>query len=66
MKLSLSQLELLKHINENPTITQDELSKRTGKSVRTIKREMADMKEKGYICRLNGRRNGKWEVLIKI
>lgn len=36
------------------------------KSLRTIKREMAEMKEKGYICRLNGKRNGKWEVLIDI
>lgn len=66
LKLTLNQSVLLKSIIENPTITQVELSERTGKSVRTIKREIADMKEKGFIRRLNGKRNGKWEVLTDI
>ncbi len=47
-------------------ITQAQLSEQTGKSLRTIKREMTDLKEKGYIRRLNGKRDGKWEVLIDI
>ena len=47
-------------------ITQLELAEETGKSLRTIKREMNDLKEKGYIRRLNGKRNGKWEILIDI
>jgi len=66
LKIELNELALLKLIIDNPEITQTELAEKTGKSLRTIKREMTELKEKGYICRVNGRRNGKWEVLIKI
>lgn len=66
LKISLNELALLKMIKKNPSITQNELAEKMGKSVRTIKREMNELKEKGYIQRLNGKRNGKWEVLIDI
>jgi hypothetical protein len=36
------------------------------KSIATIKRIMASLQEKQYIRRVNGKRYGKWEVLIKI
>ena len=63
-KITLDELALLKKIIENPEITQMQLSEEVGKSVRTIKRTMSDLKEKGYIRRMNGKRNGKWEVII--
>ncbi len=66
LKITLDELALLKRIINNPMITQDKLAEETGKSLRTIKREMTALKEKGYIRRLNGKRNGKWEVLIDI
>lgn len=66
LKLSADELALLKKIVDNPAITQMQLAEEIGKSVRTIKREMSELKEKGYIRRMNGKRNGKWEVLIKI
>lgn len=47
-------------------MTQAELAEKTGKSVRTIKRTMTELKEKGYIRRLNGKRDGKWEVLVDV
>ena len=65
-KISSDQLVLLKKIIDNPVITQMQLAKELGKSVRTIKREMSEFKEKGYIKRINGKRNGQWEVLVKI
>lgn len=64
LEITLDELALLKKIIRNPMITQIELAEETGKSVRTIKREMTALKEKGYIRRLNGKRHGKWEVLV--
>lgn len=66
LNVTLEELALLKRIMENPMITQTELAEETGKSVRTIKREMTELKEKGYIRRLNGKRNGKWEILVDL
>lgn len=65
LKLSLEELALLKIIQNDPTITQEKLAKLTGKSERTIKRRTVEMQEKGYIYRENGKRNGKWIILIK-
>ena len=60
----LDELAILKLVIENPNITQKEIANKIGKSERTIKNKVASLKEKGYIQRLNGKRNGKWEVLI--
>ena len=62
----LDELAILKLIIENPNITQKEIANRIGKSERTVKNKVALLKEKGYIRRLNGKRNGKWEVLINL
>ena len=35
-----------------------------GKSERTIKTRTVEMQDKGLICRENGKRNGKWKVLV--
>lgn len=64
LNCSLDELAILKMIEENPNITQKELAKRIEKSERTVKNKIASLKEKGYIHRLNGKRNGKWEVLV--
>lgn len=66
LKITLDEFAILNRIINNPMITQAQLSEQTGKSLRTIKREMTDLKEKGYIRRLNGKRDGKWDVLIDI
>ena len=62
----LDELAILKLIIENPNITQKDIANRIGKSERTIKNKVASLKEKGYIQRLNGKRNGKWEVLVDL
>lgn len=59
----LDELAILQLIMENPNITQKEIAHRIEKSERTVKSKVASLKEKGYIRRLNGKRNGKWEVL---
>ena len=60
----LDELAILKLIIENPNITQKEIVNKIGKSERTVKNKVASLKEKGYLRRLNGKRNGEWEVLI--
>ena len=64
MNCPLDELAILKLIIENPNITQKEIANRIGKSERTVKNKVASLKEKGYIRRLSGKRNGKWEVLV--
>ena len=61
----LDELAILQLIMENPNITQKEIASRIDKSERTVKNKVASLKEKGYIRRLNGKRNGKWEILLE-
>lgn len=46
LKITLDELAILNRIINNPMITQAELSEQIGKSLRTIKREMAELREK--------------------
>ena len=66
LKCTLEEIAVMRLISENPMITQKELVKETGKSISTVKRIMSSLQEKGYIRRLNGKRYGKWEVLIDL
>ena len=60
---TLEELAILREIANNPSITQKELAARVGKSERTIKTRTVEMQEKGFICRENGKRNGRWKIL---
>ncbi|WP_425516042.1 MarR family transcriptional regulator [Anaerolentibacter hominis] len=57
-------MAVLELIYNNPSIKQKELVAETGKSLSTIKRIMESMQKKEYIRRVDGKRYGKWEVLI--
>ena len=61
---SLEELVVLERIAQNPTIKQQELVSATGKSIATVKRIITSLQDKNYIRRENGRRYGKWEVLV--
>ena len=63
---TLEELAVLQAVKANPTITQKALSAAIGKSERTIKRRMTDLQEKGYLRRANGKRSGRWEVLVEL
>ena len=58
------ELSILKIIAKNPSIKQNELVQETGKSLSTIKRIMRSLQQKDYIRRVNGKRYGKWEVVV--
>lgn len=61
---TLEELAILELIVKNPAAKQQEVADASGKSLRTIKRLMKSLREKNYIRRENGKRYGKWEVLV--
>ena len=61
---SLEELAVIKIIANNPNVKQQELVDATGKSIATVKRIMKSLQDKNYVRRENGKRYGKWEVLI--
>lgn len=66
LELSLEELAIINVLRNNPMATQKQIAELTSKSERTIKRRTVEMQGKGLICRENGKRNGKWKVLIKL
>jgi len=62
---SLEELAVLERVAQNPSIKQQELVSATGKSIATVKRVTKSLQDKNYIRRENGKRYGKWEVLVK-
>ncbi|MCC2240576.1 winged helix-turn-helix domain-containing protein [Fusicatenibacter sp. CLA-AA-H213] len=62
--VSRKELAVLKLIYKNPPIKQKELVAETGKSLSTVKRIVESLQKKDYIRRVDGKRYGKWEVLI--
>ena len=62
--VSRKELAVLKLIYKNPSIKQKELAAETGRSLSTVKRIMESLQKKDYIRIVDGKRYGKWEVLI--
>ena len=63
---TLEELAIIQELKRNPAITQRELANAIGKSERTVKTRTVEMQEKGLIIRENGKRNGKWKVIVEI
>ena len=53
-------------INENDVESCVLLQRMSNTRERTIKTRTVEMQEKELICRENGKRNGRWEVLVKL
>ena len=64
LECTLEELAVLELIYKNPSIKQKELVVETGKSLSTVKRIMESLQKKDYIRRVDGKRYGKWEVLV--
>ncbi len=65
LNCSLEELAVLERVAQNPSIKQQELVSATGKSIATVKRIMKSLQDKNYIRRENGKRYGKWKLLVK-
>ncbi len=55
--------EILALINENPKITRDEISVKTGITVRGVEWNLAKLKQKGLLKRIGSTKAGHWEVI---
>ena len=64
LECTLEELAILKLLYKNPSIKQKDLVAETGKSLSTVKRIMESLQKKDYIRRVDGKRYGKWNVLI--
>lgn len=64
LECTLEELAFLELIYKNPSIKQKDLVAETGKSLSTVKRIMESLQKKEYIRRVDGKRYGKWEILI--
>ena len=51
-------------IRADASISIDQLAVKMAVKKRTLEREIAKMKQKGYISRTGSPRSGKWEVII--
>ena len=62
--LPIEEKAVLEVIIANPEITQKNIASKIGKSERTVRNKINSLKEKGILERVNGKKNGKWEVRI--
>ncbi len=62
LNCTLEELALLQAVQRHPDITQQNLAKEIGKSLRTVKRMTVRLQEQGFLARENGKRNGRWVI----
>ena len=58
-----SVVKILDLIAQYPDITRERLAKELGLSVRGVEKNLAQLKSKGKIGRVGGRKGGHWEVV---
>ncbi|MCQ2067224.1 MAG: Fic family protein, partial [Bacteroidaceae bacterium] len=59
---TLEEVAVLRIVQQNPTATQKVIAREIGKSERTVKTITVNLQEKGILQRVNGKRNGRWEI----
>ena len=62
LNYTLVESAVLRCIEDNPKITQKDIATAIGKSERTVKNITSCLVEKGILIRVNGRRNGWWQI----
>jgi ATP-dependent DNA helicase RecG len=62
LNCTITEKAILGYLQGNPTATQAEVAAAVGKSLRTIKTNMAALQEKGLLKREGSRKTGRWMV----
>ena len=62
IKVTSPEERVLTIMKQNARVTQKELQKELGISLRTVKRMIAELQDKGYIVRRGNNRSGEWIV----
>lgn len=60
---TLEEVAVLRIVQQKPNATQKEIAAEIGKSERTVKTITVNLQNKGFLRRVNGKRNGLWEIL---
>lgn len=60
---TLEEIAVLRVIQQNPSATQIFIASEIGKSERTVKSITARLAEQDILRRVNGKRNGYWEII---
>ena len=60
---TLDEVALLRIVQKTPSATQKEIALEIGKSERTVKSITIALQEKNILHRVNGKRNGNWEIV---
>ena len=61
-EISERQSLIISMIQDNPALGRIEMSTKLGVNEKTIRRDLDDLKEKGIIVRIGGRKEGHWEI----
>ena len=61
-EISERQSLIISMIQDNPALGRIEMSTKLGLNEKTIRRDLDDLKEKGIIVRIGGRKEGHWEI----
>ena len=59
----MEEVALLRIVQKNPSATQKEIAAEIEKSERTVKSITIALQEKNILRRVNGKRNGYWEIV---
>ncbi|MBP5421754.1 MAG: winged helix-turn-helix domain-containing protein [Paludibacteraceae bacterium] len=60
---TLEEVAVLRIVQKTPSVTQKEIAAEIGKSERTVKSITIALQEKNIIQRVNGKRNGYWNIV---
>ncbi|MBR4533767.1 MAG: winged helix-turn-helix transcriptional regulator [Bacteroidaceae bacterium] len=65
-ELTKIQKDIIDLIRADDSISVNQMAVKMAVKKRTLEREIANMKQKGYISRTGSPRNGQWEVVIPL
>ena len=66
IELTEFQKDIIDLVRDDSSISVDQMAVKMAVKKRTLEREIANMKQKGYISRTGSPRSGHWEVNIPL
>ena len=60
--LSQEEAEILDRVNKNPYLTQSQIQREMGISLRSVKRVMSRLQQRGILVREGNNRSGSWMI----
>ena len=64
-KLGATAQSILDILSEDPYLKREEIASRAGLKLEGLKYQLAQLQKKGYLLRIEGRKTGRWKVLVK-